>query len=82
MDNVNINTIAKIIYEAFTVLPFERQDIDFAVDKNRLSRGFVNEKDRFIAIYDRTYGSLRLSSHILQDNVLPAVLERAVMRNI
>ncbi len=55
---------------------FERHDIYFGSDKYRAKRGPINEEDKFISIYDQTYGSLRLSGCILEEQILTQVLER------
>ena len=56
--------------------PFERHDIHFGSDKYRAKRGPINEDDKFISIYDQTYGSLRLSGRILENQILKQVLEK------
>lgn len=71
--------IAALLYESFLMaIPFERRDIDVAVDKHRVTRGEINEGSKFIAIYDKTYGSLRLTSRILEDDVLQKILIKAI----
>lgn len=75
--NVHRDTIANFLFEMFLmVIPFERHDIHFGSDKYRAKRGPINEEDKFISIYDQTYGSLRLSGRILEEQVLTQVLER------
>ncbi len=75
--NVHRNTIASFLFETFLmVIPFERHDIHFGSDKYRAKRGSINENDKFISVYDQTYGSLRLSGRILENQVLKQVLER------
>ncbi|HAL61567.1 MAG TPA: hypothetical protein DCP08_04060 [Chloroflexi bacterium] len=78
-ERVDVRTIASLLYEAFLILiPFERRDVNFAADKYRVQRGPVNEGDRFVCIYDQTYGSLRLSGRILQGDVLQKTFDRLV----
>jgi DEAD/DEAH box helicase domain-containing protein len=75
-EGVNGDALANLLYEAlFMKIPFERQDISFAVDKYRAQRGFITEGSRFLALYDQTYGSLRLSSYLAEDKMLRATLE-------
>ena len=75
--NVHRNTIAHFLFEMFLmVVPFERHDINFGSDKYRAKREPINEGDKFISIYDQTYGSLRLSGRILEKDVLTKILER------
>ena len=76
---VRCDLIANLLFETFLmVIPFERRDIHFANDKHRVKSGTINEGDRFVCIYDQTYGSLRLSSRILEEQILKQVVEKAV----
>jgi DEAD/DEAH box helicase domain-containing protein len=74
-EGVDPETLAALLYEAFFIqIPFERQDINFAVDMHRARRGPLDEGSRFVAIYDQTYGSLRLSSRILDKGMIGRML--------
>ena len=76
---VHCNIIANLLFEAFLmVIPFERRDIHFANDKHRVKSGAINKGDRFVCIYDQTYGSLRLSGRILEEQTLKQVVEKAI----
>lgn len=79
-DNVYVDSIAKLLYEAFLIsIPFERQDLDYAVDRHRTSKSsYFIEGNRFIAIFDKTYGSLRLSGHVMQENLMTNVFNQAI----
>jgi len=79
-ENIELDKMAELIYEAFLItVPFERQDIEWAVDKHRSEKPpLIVEGSKFLAIYDRTYGSLRLSGHLLKDQVISEVLEQAI----
>jgi DEAD/DEAH box helicase domain-containing protein len=73
------DVIANLLFEAFLmVIPFERRDIHFASDKHRVKTGPINEGDKFISIYDQTYGSLRLSGRILEERILEQVFMKSV----
>jgi len=76
---VNVRLIANLFYEAFLILvPFERQDINVATDKHRLKRGDLIQKGaNFFAIYDQTYGSLRLTNRAVDKGVILRVFEYA-----
>lgn len=68
---------AELIYEAFlSLIPFERQDVGAACDRHRADRDFVRRDEVFVAIHDQTYGSLHLTSRLLEENLLGKVLER------
>lgn len=68
--------LAALLYEAFVMaVPFERQDIKFAADKHRAARGPISEGSQFLAVYDQTYGSLHLTSRLMEDGVLRQVLK-------
>lgn len=75
--NVKNDLIAQLLFEAFLMaIPFERREINFASDRHRSQRGPIEENTRFIAIYDQTYGSLRLSSRMLEKRILKQILEK------
>jgi len=77
-NRVKSELIANLLFEAFLmIIPFERRDINFASDRYRVSNEIVNEGDRFICIYDQTYGSLRLSSRLLEGEILKAAFDKA-----
>jgi DEAD/DEAH box helicase domain-containing protein len=74
---VETELICTALFEAFLmIVPFERRDVNFAVDKHRVARNqFDIEKDlKFITIYDQTYGSLRLTSRLMLDNILRSTI--------
>jgi DEAD/DEAH box helicase domain-containing protein len=78
-EKLDYEALSTLLYEIFLILiPFERQDISFGVDKHRAKRGPIEEGSRFIAIYDQTYGSLRLSGRLLERDILQKVFEKAV----
>lgn len=73
--------IAAALFEAFLmIVPYERRDAGFAADKFRLAHAQLNAQNgaRFIAIYDQTYGSLRLTSRLTADSMLRAVIPTAI----
>lgn len=71
-------SLAEIIAEAFLMtLPFERQDINAGADKHRATRDQVKEGERFVCVYDQTYGSLRLTSHLMKTDVIRDVFAQA-----
>lgn len=75
--NVENNLVAQLLFEVFLmIVPFERRDIAFSDDKHRRARFPINEGDKFVSIYDQTYGSLRLSGRILEDSVLSSFVDR------
>lgn len=80
-EGVNIEAAAAILYEAFMLtIPFERQDIGYAADHFRVQRGtYITEEQPFIAIFDQTYGSLRLSTRLLAQGMLAQVLGEAFL---
>ena len=68
---------AQLLYEAFlSLIPFERQDVGAAFDRHRTDRDFVKQNEVFVAIHDQTYGSLHLTSRLLDEDLLGKVLER------
>jgi DEAD/DEAH box helicase domain-containing protein len=78
-DAVRITDIADTLLEALLQLvPIERQDIASGTGKFRVERRGLTRTDRFVALYDRTYGSLRLSGRISAAETLRQALARAV----
>jgi DEAD/DEAH box helicase domain-containing protein len=78
-EDVKSNIIAEIIYEAlFLVIPFERQDINYGCDKHRTERKEFKKGNRFISIFDQTYGSLRLTSRFFDFNIIKKVISTAI----
>lgn len=77
--SVNCGQLARLLLEAFQlIVPFEKQDIDASSDSLRVGLPMLFEKsDRFIAVYDQTYGSLRLSGRLLDDHTLESALDEA-----
>jgi DEAD/DEAH box helicase domain-containing protein len=77
--DVKPGTIAAIVDEAFLMASaFERQDISAGADRHRATRDGVKEGDRFVCLYDQTYGSLRLTSRLVDPAVLRSVLSYAL----
>lgn len=76
---VKCDSIGTVIYEAFLMtVPFERQDISAGGDKHRSSREGIEKDTRFACVYDQTYGSLRLTSRLMEEGTLRIVLALAV----
>ncbi len=77
--NVNRGILADILFNAFLMtIPFERQDISFGFDKHRTDRDYFKEGDRFVSIFDHTYGSLRLTSRLMEPEILASVFEKSI----
>ena len=75
---VNCEMLSQLIYECFLIdIPFERQDINYAAGKLKISWESLTEGKRFLALYDQTYGSLRLSSRLLEAGVVAKVFNKA-----
>ncbi|OQB73186.1 MAG: ATP-dependent DNA helicase RecQ [Deltaproteobacteria bacterium ADurb.Bin135] len=75
LPNVKTETLANLLYEVFLmVIPFERRDIQFAADKHRIQQGPFAVDDKFLCVYDQTYGSLRLSGRIMEEDIISQVV--------
>lgn len=78
-DSVNVNQVAELLYECYLIeIPFERQDVGWATGRLKVARGPFEEGAPFVAIFDQTYGSLRLSGKLMDPGVMPRVLRRAL----
>lgn len=74
-EGVNRDLLASLLFEAFLLaVPFERNDVNKAVDKLRAKWDVIEKDTRFLSVYDSTYGSLHLSGKFLE----PAVLREAL----
>ncbi|HOU17922.1 MAG TPA: DEAD/DEAH box helicase [Candidatus Marinimicrobia bacterium] len=79
INNVKVPLLSEIIFESFLmIVPLDRQDVNFGCDKHRASRHGLNEGSRFISIFDQTYGSLRLTSRIIENEILRNVLDKSI----
>jgi DEAD/DEAH box helicase domain-containing protein len=77
VDGVNRDLLTSLMYEAFLmVVPFERTDISAASDRLRAPWESIHKDSRFVSIFDSTYGSLHLSSRLLEEDVLRAALRQ------
>lgn len=75
-----LEKIANLIFESFLmVIPYERTDLDYTVDKFRANNNSVGilKDEKFICIYDQTYGSLRLSGRLMEREILEKTLKNA-----
>lgn len=71
--------LGELLFEAFLMqIPFERMDLHFGSDSIRANREPFVEGDRFLCVYDQTYGSLRLTSRLLEPDVLFGTFEKAL----
>ena len=71
--------ISEAVYEAFLLhIAFERRDIGYGDDKFRADRERFPKDQKFLSVFDQTYGSLRLTSRLHEDDVLRPVLKTAL----
>ncbi|MGJ8454470.1 DEAD/DEAH box helicase [Pseudothermotoga sp. U03pept] len=78
--NAHIQELAQLIHSAFhTCTGLEVNDTNFTTGKTRQPNGvFPDKETRYVVIYDETYGSLRITSKLLEDDVIINVLEDAI----
>lgn len=73
-----LQKLSEIIFESFLMaVPYERQDINYSVDKIRKKRDIYVVDKKFVSLYDQTYGSLRLTNRILENNIIRTVINNA-----
>ncbi len=76
--DINVEAISNIIYEScLLIIPFEGRDIGYASDRHRAERKGIQKDSKFIVIFDRTYGSLRISGRFVEDTTLAKVFQTA-----
>lgn len=76
-----LEAIANIFFNVFlTNIPFEPQDLNYCIGSfNALnSGGIFGTGDRYICIFDKTYGSLRLTSRLMYQEVLLGSINSAL----
>ncbi|EIM73841.1 putative ATP-dependent helicase [Nitritalea halalkaliphila LW7] len=77
----NIEAIANIFFNVFlTNIPFEPQDLNYCIGSfTALNNGGIFDTgERYLCIYDKTYGSLRLTSRLMFQEVLLASINSAL----
>ena len=76
--NVKSDIIAQLIYEIFLLnIPFEKQDVSYSKNKFKENTLGFETGSRFIAVYDQSYGSLRLTRRLSEQSELKKVFDRA-----
>ncbi len=79
-NDVQWERVARLLLEAFLlVVPFDRGDVAAGEGRFRQSRPGLAAGDRFIALYDQVYGSLRLTGRLMDGGTLRAVLREALV---
>lgn len=79
MTGVDADQLAALILEAFLlVAPFERTDVSAGAGRFPTSLLGFAKGDRYLALYDQTYGSLRLSGHLMKLSTLKDVLRETL----
>jgi DEAD/DEAH box helicase domain-containing protein len=77
-DGVDPEAVSAILREAFFLsVPFDRQDVDVSSDRLQRPWGGLAEGMRIAVLHDQTYGSLHLSSRLMERGVLERVLRLA-----
>lgn len=77
-DGPILELAVQALYNAFLMeIPVERQDIDAGHDRLLYKSDLMPAGSHFIALYDRTYGSLRLTSRLLKSDGLRRVFTSA-----
>ena len=75
----NKSDLETLILESFlSVAPFDRTEIGCTIDRLRIDTSFASKGERFICVYDETYGSLHLSGKLMDKNILTSVLKTAL----
>ncbi len=77
--NSDAETLGSFLFEALLMTaPFERQDIGFSAGKMSVATSVADKDSRYVALFDQTYGSLRLSGRLLEPGVFGSVMRRAL----
>lgn len=71
-EGVDHELLSRLILSAFGLqVPFDANDISITKDQLRVSHSEIERGSPLIVVYDQTYGSLRLSARLLEEDVLP-----------
>lgn len=74
-----LTDFASVLFEAFLLhVPVERHDIAFATDLCRAETQLLQKGQKFVVIYDQTYGSLRISERLASKDILEMCLSTVV----
>lgn len=78
-DGIEKDLISALLFEAFLMqVPLERQDVNFGFDKIRADREPFRKGNRFLCVFDQTYGSLRLTSRLMHPEILRGTIDKAL----
>lgn len=78
-NNIERDLISALLFEAFLMqIPFERQDVNFGFDKIRADREPFRKGSRLLCVFDQTYGSLRLTSRLMNPEILRGTIDKAL----
>lgn len=70
-DGIPKEAISTFLYEVFmSMVPVDRRDVSFGCGRHMSGVDVIHKGDRFVAIFDQTYGSLRLSRRFMEPAVL------------
>ncbi|MCL5971806.1 MAG: DEAD/DEAH box helicase [Firmicutes bacterium] len=79
LDAPKLESLASLLYEGFLItIPFERQDVGYGSGRHRREANSISVNDRFIALFDQIYGSLRLTSRIMEESILMQSIENSL----
>lgn len=75
----NADQLIQALLEGFLMtVPTERQDLGVTLDHLRVPAPFAEVNTPFVVFFDKTYGSLRLTSTLLQPGILTTTLQHAL----
>lgn len=79
-DDIPALELARILHLAFhSTIPLEAGDTNYATGRNKTPNTLLDkEEGRYVVLYDETYGSLRLTSKLMEDDVIVNVLNNAI----
>lgn len=72
--------LADVLLDAFLLTyPIERQDVSAGAGSLALGVADLQPKSRYLSIYDQAYGSLRITSRLLDQDILRRTLQLAAV---
>jgi DEAD/DEAH box helicase domain-containing protein len=73
-DRADLDLVARLLLESFlSIVPFEHRDVNASSGTLRRANPYAPQGSPFLCVYDATFGSLHLSSRLLEPEVLHKV---------
>ncbi len=77
--NFQFTLFSEILYESFLLtIPYDRNDLSCGYGTLKREKECLEKNSPFICLFDQTYGSLRLSSRLLDEKIFYMVIKKMI----